>query len=54
MYALIKRWELEGKGRTPFIEMQKVYKMYGETSKSLQAQYDIRDKYGDDEYFDRR
>lgn len=54
MYALIKKWELEGRVKSPFIETQKVYKMYGETSKSLQAKYDVRDEYGDDEYFDRR
>lgn len=54
MYALIKNWESEGKVGSPFIETQKVYRMYGETSKSLKAKYDVKDEYGDDEYFDGR
>lgn len=51
MYALIKKWELTGKKGIPFIGTQRLYKLYGETSKSLQAKYDIKDEYGDDEYF---
>lgn len=54
MYALIKKWELEGREGSPFINTQKLYRLYGETSKSLQAEYDIKDEYGDDEYFDGR
>lgn len=54
MYALIKHWELNGKSSTPFIDTEKLYRMYGETSKSLQEKYNIKDEYGDNEYFDGR
>ncbi len=54
MYALIKYWESRGKEGTPFISKSKLYRLSGLTPEILKEQYDVRDTYGDDEYFSDR
>lgn len=54
MYALIEIWKSEKITRTPFITNKKIYEIYSKRTEEIQDEFDIKEKYGDDEYFDRR
>lgn len=54
MYSLIKIWNYNNKVGTPFITTKKLHTQYGIEADKACKLYDIRDEYGDDEYFDGR
>ena len=54
MYAQIKAWEEKGLSKTPFITVKKMETLYKMSPDELEAKYDVKDEYGDDEYFDGR
>lgn len=53
MYAQIKLWEKGNKHSSPFVSTKKMYELYGKTVNEVQEEFNVEDKYGDDEYFDR-
>lgn len=53
MYAMIKIWNDNGRVGTPFISIKRLNELCGKTQKEICEEYNVRDKYGDDEYFDR-
>lgn len=54
MYALIKLWEQRDKQGVPFITTKKLYEQYMLVPEKACELNNIRDQYGDDEYFDGR
>ncbi len=57
MYALIKRNEMENSGNSsqtnPFMSRVKLLERYQTTPEQIMKKYDIKTKYGNDEYFRR-
>lgn len=55
LYAQIKHWkEVRPSVSTPFMCRHRLEEIYRKTPEEIQAIHDIRDEYGDDEYFDGR
>lgn len=55
MYALIKKWNLEGdKTYGPFISSLRLYQESGKTSDDLKKKFDVKKVYGNDKYFSGR
>lgn len=54
LYSLIKFWEYREKQGKPFITKNRLSYTYGLSPQDLQGQFNIREEYGDDEYFDGR
>lgn len=54
MYALVKLWNYNEKSGNPFITTKKMQSQYGIEAEQACKLYDIKDEYGDDEYFDGR
>lgn len=54
MYALIHVWKDKKLTRTPFITLKKAEALYKKLPGELETTYDVREEYGDDEYFDGR
>lgn len=53
MYAQIEIWKKKNKYSSPFISTKKMYELYRKTPEQVQEEFNVEDKYGDDEYFDR-
>ena len=54
MYALIHVWKDKKLTRTPFITLKKAEALYKKLPVELERTYDVKEEYGDDEYFDGR
>lgn len=54
LYSLIKFWEHREKQGKPFITKNRLSHTYNLSPHDLQMQFDIKNEYGDDEYFDGR
>ena len=54
MYALVKQSESQNRNDNPFITKQRIPGRYGVTAEELMKMHDVRQEYGDDEYFDGR
>lgn len=53
MYAQIELWKKENKYSNPFISTKKMYELYRKTPEQVQEEFNVEEKYGEDEYFDR-
>ncbi len=54
MYALVKQSESQNRNDNPFITRQRIPGRYGVTAEELMKMHDVKQEYGDDEYFDGR
>lgn len=53
LYSQIQFWNVVGEQKSPFITSKKLYELYQKTPEDIQEEFDIKEKYSDDEYFDR-
>lgn len=53
MYSLIKLWEKKGREGELFLTTRRL-ESYNIDPKNLMSEFDVREEYGDDEYFDER